>query len=67
MQIKGRTLSLYEGKLSTSEVLYKKPTTADGGDEQHGDTKTDQVSIEEESVCIAAADTAMAATETTSE
>lgn len=44
MQIKGRTLQLNEGRLSTSDVLYKKPPL----DEPNSDEKTQEISIVEE-------------------
>ena len=45
MHIKGRTLSLNEGKLSTSDVLYKSPKTSIT---QESETKTEEVIIVDE-------------------
>jgi len=45
MHIKGRTLSLNEGKLSTSDVLYKSPKTSIT---QESETKTEEVIIIDE-------------------
>ena len=46
MHIKGRTLSLHEGKLSTSDVLYKAPSTKSVS--QESETKTEEVIIVDE-------------------
>ena len=48
MQIKGRTLSLNEGKLQTSDVAYKKGAMKASDDQEDSEDKTEEVSIVDE-------------------